>query len=233
MRLLRATTSHPTHTTYTDRTQQRIFFLRCVPGVWEAAPTASVMLLLLLLPSMAASWSSFGATHSSPLALTSHAAPIVNCCINQECRRCLSPRLYSEDKIDTLVMRGDAGVLIGYGTVQALVDVVLSPLAKASPGMFTQDLPVLAAPLQGILLAALWVGITNALDGYRAGATRTLPSRAAIVPLVAAWLGSSVTLIAAFAALGLPLEAEVEFVFGSATVIGGWRLLYANSLPLL
>eukprot|EP00326_Haptolina_ericina_P012345 CAMPEP_0181205388 /NCGR_PEP_ID=MMETSP1096-20121128/20448_1 /TAXON_ID=156174 ORGANISM="Chrysochromulina ericina, Strain CCMP281" /NCGR_SAMPLE_ID=MMETSP1096 /ASSEMBLY_ACC=CAM_ASM_000453 /LENGTH=260 /DNA_ID=CAMNT_0023296163 /DNA_START=590 /DNA_END=1374 /DNA_ORIENTATION=- len=33
--------------------------------------------------------------------------------------------------------------------------------------------------------------------------------------------------------LGLPLEAETEFVFGSATVVGGWRLLYSGGLPLV
>ena len=122
---------------------------------------------------------------------------------------------------------------VTWNSPEAVVDFVLSPFAKSSPEMFTQDLPVLAAPLQGILLAGLWVGITSALNGYRAGATRTLPSKEALIPLVAAWIGSSVTMIAAFAAVGLPLEAEVEFVFGSATVVGGWRLLYSNSLPLL
>ena len=41
------------------------------------------------------------------------------------------------------------------------------------------------------------------------------------------------TLLAIFAAVGLPLEAELEFVVGTATVVGGWRFLYSNSLPLL
>jgi hypothetical protein len=180
--------------------------------------------LLMLVLSQALAWSPAAASRPSLATAVRH---------SDSMRRCSAPKAYSEDKIDVLVRRGDAGVLIGYGTVQALVDFVLSPLAKSSPDMFTQDLPVLAAPLQGILLAGLWVGITSALNGYRAGATRTLPSKEALIPLVAAWIGSSITMIAAFAAVGLPLDAEVEFVFGSATVVGGWRLLYSNSLPLL
>ena len=180
-----------------------------------------------------------------------------------------SPRLFSDDQFDTLVLYGDVGVLVGYGAVQAAVDASLMPLATAQPDLFTQSLPVLAAPLQGIVVAALWCSITIAvrrlllsldlcpcatpsrcpccsltqrsldrvsppqLDGYRAGATRTLPSQEAIIPLLAAWLGSSAILLALFAALGFPLDAELEFVFGSATVVGGWRVLYSNKLPLL
>lgn len=190
-------------------------------------PSRCSSLLLLVLHHGATAWS----PPPAQAALTIHNR--YSSLAASSVRRCSAPKAFSEDQIDTLVRRGDAGVLIGYGTVQAVVDYVLSPLAKSSPEMFTQDLPVLAAPLQGILLAGLWVGITSALNGYRAGATRTLPSQEALIPLVAAWIGSSVTMIAAFAAVGLPLEAEVEFVFGSATVVGGWRLLYSNSLPLL
>ena len=190
-------------------------------------PSRCRSLLLLLLSHDAAAWSATAAR----AALANHNG--YSSLAVSTARRCSAPKAFSEDQIDILVRRGDAGVLIGYGTVQAVVDFVLSPFAKSSPEMFTQDLPVLAAPLQGILLAGLWVGITSALNGYRAGATRTLPSKEALIPLVAAWIGSSVTMIAVFAAVGLPLEAEVEFVFGSATVVGGWRLLYSNSLPLL
>jgi hypothetical protein len=62
-------------------------------------------------------------------------------------------------------MKGDAGVLIGYGTVQGIVDSALMPLASAQPELFTQDLPVLAAPLQSIVLAALWVSIGSSVNG--------------------------------------------------------------------
>ena len=37
------------------------------------------------------------------------------------------PRLFSDDQFDTLVFYGDAGVLVGYGAVQALVDASLMP----------------------------------------------------------------------------------------------------------
>ena len=148
-------------------------------------------------------------------------------------RRCRGARAFSEDKFDKLVFYGDAGVLVGYGAVQAIVDASLMPLATAQPELFTQSEAVLAAPLQGIVLAALWCSITVAVGGYRAGATRTLPTRAAIVPLVSAWLLSSLILVAGFAAAGLDVDAELEFVLGSATVVGGWRVLYSNRLPLL
>ena len=38
--------------------------------------------------------------------------------------------------------------------------------------------------------------------------------------------------LSAFAALGLPLEAEAEFVSGSLVVVIGWRWLYARWLPM-
>lgn len=138
----------------------------------------------------------------------------------------------ADDRVDTLVLYGDAGVLVGYGVVQSIVDISLQPFATAQPELFTQDQPVLAAQWQGLALAALWVLITSLLDGYSPDATRTLPSRDAVTPLVTAWLGSSLALLGLFSLLGLPLEAEAEFVFGSATVIGGWRFLYSQSLPL-
>ena len=39
-------------------------------------------------------------------------------------------------------------------------------------------------------------------------------------------------MLASFAVLGLPIDAEVEFLFGSISVIAGWRFLYSNALPL-
>ena len=147
--------------------------------------------------------------------------------------RCSSIRCeYRDDDLDSLVLYGDAGVLVGYGTVQGLVDYSLGPLAQNNPDLFTQNLPVIAAPFQGILIAALWVLITQQLNGYSTARTRTLPSRAAVIPLVVAWLGSSAVLLATLASAGLPLDAEIEFVLGSATVIAGWRFLYSNSLPI-
>ena len=124
-------------------------------------------------------------------------------------------------------------MLLGYGSVQAIVDFALMPLATSQPELFTQTAPVVQAPLQGILLAGLWVGITSVQKGYRPSATRTLPSTESLVPLVTSWLGSSIALLFAFALLGQPLDAELEFVFGSATVVGGWRFLYSQMLPMI
>lgn len=137
------------------------------------------------------------------------------------------------DESDALALRGDACVLVGYGAVQGFVDVWLSPLAKAQPALFIQEPPVFAAPLQGLALAALWVAIVEALGGYRISVTRALPSAQAILPLFAAWLGSSLALLAVCSALQLPLDGEVGFVVGSATVIASWRLLVVALLPPL
>ena len=102
-----------------------------------------------------------------------------------------------------LVLYGDVGVFVGNGVVQSAADTLLLPLAASQPELFTQSQPVLSAQWQGIALAALWAGFTMALNGYRPSATRTLPSRAAFIPLCAAWFGSSVVLLSTCAGLGL------------------------------
>ena len=127
---------------------------------------------------------------------------------------------------------GDAGVLVGYGAVQTFMDATLAPVASTNPELFALAQPIPGASLQGIVLAALWVGITSVQNGYRAGATRTLPSKESLIPLATAWLGSGTILLTLCAVQGIPLDAEVEFILGSATVVGGWRLLYSDSLPL-
>ena len=172
--------------------------------------------LLVASLSIAAAWRASPATRA-PLALV---VP-----------RRAAPRCSYWDDVDSLVLYGDAGVLIGYGVVQSAADAVLLPLATSQPELFTQSEPVLAAQTQGLILAALWVGITSSVRGYRPAATRTLPSRQSVIPLVAAWLGSTTSLVAAFALLGLPLDAELEFTAGSAAVVVGWRWLYVKLLP--
>ena len=144
-------------------------------------------------------------------------------------RRSSPPTCYSDDGIDELILYGDAGVLCAYGSVQALFDVWLRPLAELQPDAFV---PVIHAPSQAIAIAALWVGITLALKGYRPSVTRTLPSSESLIPLAAAWVGSASIMLAVFAALGLPLDAEPDFLFGSAVVVGAWRYAYSQGLPL-
>ena len=147
-------------------------------------------------------------------------------------QRCVSPACFSDDNLDTLVLSGDVGVLIAYGAVQSAVDGLLMPIATAQPDMFTQTMAVPGASLQGIVLAALWVGITLLLRGYRPSVTRSIPAPEALFPLACAWLGSGAILVLLSTLIGLPYEAELEFALGSATVVGGWRLLYSRWLPL-
>ena len=121
-------------------------------------------------------------------------------------------------------------MLITYGSVQAVTDQLLLPMAESQPELFTQNLPVDLAPLQGCLIAALWVLLTRSVGGYDPKVTRTWPDK--LKPMVIAWLGTSAIMVLSFALLGLPLAAEVEFVFGIGTIIAGWRLLYSDYLPL-
>ena len=153
-------------------------------------------------------------SHGFPILTAPRAGPI--CC-------------YPEDKVDDLVLYGDAGVLLVYGSVQQFFDVLMAPLEQSPTGLFV---PVTAASLQGVVLSALWVGVTLTLRGYRPAATRTLPSAEALIPLVAAWLVSSAVFIAAFTVLGLRLDTEAEFLVGCGACVGGWRWLYSQGLPL-
>ena len=70
-------------------------------------------------------------------------------------RRSSPPTCYSDDGIDELILYGDAGVLCAYGSVQALFDVWLRPLAELQPDAFV---PVIHAPSQAIAIAAKCAG---------------------------------------------------------------------------
>ena len=141
--------------------------------------------------------------------------------------------MFSDDDIpiDYLVLYGDSGVLLAFGSVQAIFDAALGPIWSAMDTSNSVSV-VSHAPLQGMLLAAVWVSILLLLKAYRPSITRSLPSAAAILPLFAAWAGSSLTLVAVLVALGVPLDAESDFLLGSASVIAGWRYLYSQGLPL-
>ena len=132
----------------------------------------------------------------------------------------------SDDRVDRLVLYGDGGVLLGYGSLQGFADALGAPFADSS------FQPVASAGLQGIAFAVFWVGITLALKGYRPAATRTLPSQESLMPLVTAWIGSSAVLLIACALAGQSIQTEAEFVVGGGVVVGGWRGLYSQGLPL-
>ena len=165
-----------------------------------------------------------------------------------------------DEDIDYLVLYGDSGVLLAFGSVQAVFDSALQPLYST----LIPDSAVAVvshAPLQGMLLcahclsnpglalpyhpahqshvrslvcdsAACWVGILLAMKAYRPSVTRALMQPSGFLPLLAAWLGSSLALVAALVAVGVPLDAESDFLLGSITVVGGWRYLYSQGLPL-
>ena len=137
---------------------------------------------------------------------------------------------------DTLVCYGDALVCLVYGTVQYAIDNALTPLAVASPDLFTNAEPLPAPLLQGTVLAAAWVLACKALGGYQAEVTR---SRGApvITSCLKTWALSSAAVLAAVWLLQTQLglgpglrDDEVGFITGSLTVVGGWRFVVA-ALP--
>ena len=112
-------------------------------------------------------------------------------------------------------------MLLAYGCVQAIFDLVERPLVARQPGLF---LPVPHAPSQAIILAAAWVGLTLALDGYSLSVTRGAASRTGAS--LAAGICASSILISLALSQGFLLEAELDFVLGSATALCGWRFLF-------
>ena len=132
---------------------------------------------------------------------------------------------------------GDAVVLVGYGAVQAVVDNALGPLAGSDPSLFVLTESVPAPVLQGCLLAASWLTCSLLLNLYDPSLTRR-PALPTLVACLTAWISSSAVLLAAAWALQATLhlgpgvsEAEVGFVTGSLTVVGGWRFVLVSAMP--
>lgn len=145
---------------------------------------------------------------------------------------CIQPQ---DDPVDEFVLKGDAAALLGYGCVQSLTDFLLSPLAASQPDAFSNDVPVDAPVAQACLLVLTWVSTARAVGGYNPKVTRALPDT--LVGAVTPWLVSSAIICGSCGLLsqvgiGPGLSgAEVDFVLGSATVVGGWRLVSARALP--
>ena len=126
--------------------------------------------------------------------------------------------------LDFLGIYGDAGVLLAYGSVQTVFDLLVKPIAAT--GIF---LPVPHAASQGIVLAALWCGMLLLLKEYSLSRTRTFRP----FPLTATWLSSSLAMLAASTTImGVPLEAELDFLVGAASVLGGWRYCLTTGAEL-
>lgn len=145
----------------------------------------------------------------------------------------------NEPELDDIVMAGDAVSLLAYGAIQGFVDTLLSPMAAASPELFTNDIPVDAPVPQASLIALLWIMAARLFGGSYDGGARsgtTLPS--ALLACVVPWCCSSFLLLGALAVLsafgGLGPGAspgEIDFVMGSITVVGAWRALCSMYLP--
>ena len=141
----------------------------------------------------------------------------------------------NEEPIDSVVFVGDAMALVSYGAVQLVVDTLLAPFATADPQLFTNDLPLQNPIAQGSLVAITWILIARVSGGYNISKTRVLPD--ALIYATMAWLSSSALLLGVLALLGSAgigpgtSPAEVDFIIGSGTVVGGWRLVCASALP--
>ena len=152
------------------------------------------------------------------------------------------PRLHlsmcADEPVDELVFYGDAAWLFAYGAVQGIVDLLPSVFtldeASADSTIFSIDLPLENPVAQGSLLALTWIVLTRAIGGYSYTRTRVMPD--ALFYTAASWLASCVLLIGGLALLGSlgigpgASQTEVNFITGSATVVGGWRLVCATSL---
>ena len=150
--------------------------------------------------------------------------------------RCAAPQCgsgpkWADDEFDSVALYGDTCVLLAYGTVQGMIDSMFAPLAALDGDIGEAFQAVPMAPLQGIALAVMWVGITYAIGGYKTDATRTLPSKEALLPLGIAWTGAASVVVSAFVLMGLPLFAEADFIAGLAVVVGGWRYFLSLGLP--
>ena len=117
--------------------------------------------------------------------------------------RCAAPQCgsgpkWADDEFDSVALYGDTCVLLAYGTVQGMIDSMFAPLAALDGDIGEAFQAVPMAPLQGIALAVMWVGITYAIGGYKTDATRTLPSKEALLPLGIAWTGAASVVVSAF-----------------------------------
>ena len=143
-------------------------------------------------------------------------------------------------------MQGDAAVILGYGAIQGVVDISFAPMATQQPQLF--DLlvgqPVWLPSLQGVVIAALWVGAgvvlhgMDFLDPYDVKRTRGVDVLTAAANAIAPWAATCVPMLIALACLhsafqlgpGLATE-EVDFLVGAYVVTAGWRIVACSVLP--
>ena len=143
----------------------------------------------------------------------------------------------NDDPFNNVVMVGDAATLFGYGVIQNGVDAILEPLAVANPGAFTNDLPVDSPIAQASFIALLWVLLGRYSGSYKVyyNQRRSLPD--ALLACVYPWLGTSALLLGALSvakSTGLgpgASQGEIDFVMGSITVVGAWRLICLRMMP--
>ena len=106
------------------------------------------------------------------------------------------------ETVDSPVVIGDAVSLIGYGGVQAMVDYLLTPLAKSSPELFTQTDVISAPASQGAAIAIVWIALSLWRGGYAPSTTRTMPN--AVLACLVPWVGSTCCLL-----LGIQRESNL------------------------
>jgi hypothetical protein len=150
---------------------------------------------------------------------------------------------------DDFVLQGDAAVLMGYGFVQGAVDISFAPMAQTQPELF--DLlvgqPVQLPSLQGVVLAALWIGTglilrstDERVDPFDVKKTRGVEPVTAAANVVAPWVTTVLPMVVVLASLsasfalgpGLPQE-EMDFLVGAYVVVAGWRVIGASLLPII
>lgn len=141
----------------------------------------------------------------------------------------------SAPDIEIPVLIGDGVSLVGYGVVQAVVDFILGPLARSQPELFTQTETLQSPVGQGAVVALVWILFGSLSGSYMPERVQKLPD--ALLACIVPWLGSSCGLLLFLALLAQAgigpgaSPAEVGFICGSGTIVGGWRLVYATAQP--
>ena len=147
---------------------------------------------------------------------------------------------------DDFVLYGDCAVLLGFGFIQAAVDVSFAPMKSVwSPELFDVLVgePVMLPTIQITVLTAFWVATGMALGGSAVdpydikrsrGVTPLSAVTAALAPWVATFVLASVLLLFLDASFqigpGLS-EEEANFLVGTFVVVAGWRLVANALLP--
>ena len=144
----------------------------------------------------------------------------------------------NEPELDDIVMASDAVSLLAYGAIQGFVDTLLSPMAAASRD-YSQTTFRWTRPFRrraSLRCSGSWplACLVVAMTAVLAAARHCLQLCLHVWCLGVAPVSSSSAHSPCYrrsVALGLAPAGEIDFVMGSITVVGAWRVLCSMYLP--